>query len=334
MSRSTPKLTWLFAAADRLEAVYLAALRIMVLVIATLALLVAIWMAADGVRSLLTSTEVKAKPVSVSATEVLQANRDKQAVVDSASGSEDTVPKSVRDHHTAFMKGPFEAYYRLYVPTAYSYKKPEDKVLDRAEFAQLLGYDLDTFAWSDDPTVKRFAEDAAYAEAITLAAKQATADAGYRQLLAGYKAAQKTAQACRTEYERRRGWDSNSMVCDGWWQSPIGCPVIRQVPVQRCEPAYPDNIVSPTKAFAEFDRGYRELWKRRTDEAAAERSSKIEKRYALKASGVPKLSKAMILLAGFLGIMFLFLVIAVERHVRRIKIAQTHRETAAEGEAL
>jgi hypothetical protein len=331
MTGKRTRLTWLFATADRLETVYLAALRIMVLVIATLALLVAIWMAVDGLRSLLTSTEVKAKPVSVTATEVLKANRDKQAVVDSASGDEDTVPKTVKDQHMAFMKGPFEAYYRLYVPTAYSYKKAEDKVLDRAEFAQLLGYDLDTFAWSDDPTVRRFAEDPAYAEAITLAAKEATADAGYRQLLAGYKAAQKTAQACRTEYERRRGWDSNSMVCDAWWQSPIGCPVIRQVPVQRCEPAYPDNIISPTKAFTEFDRGYRELWKRRTDQAEAERAAKVGKRYELKASGVPKLSKAMILLVGFLGIMFLFLVIAVERHLRRIKNGQAHREPIAEG---
>lgn len=332
MSKRNGRLSWLYATADRLEGVYLAILRIMVLIIATLALLVAIWMAGDGVRSLLTSTKVKAQPVTVTAQEVLQSNKDKQAVVDSAGGDEATIPQAIKDRHAAFMKGPFEAYYRLYVPTAQTYRKPEDKAFDRAEFAALLGYDLDTFAWSDDPTVRRFADDPVYAGQITEAARQAVADAGYRQMLARYKAAEKTAQACRTEYERRRGWDSNSMVCDGWWQSPIGCPVIRQVPVQRCEPAYPDNIVSPAKAFTEFDRGYRELWKRRIEEAEAARQDKIGERQMLKASGLPKLTQALVLLGGFLGIMFLFLVIAMERHLRRIRASEAAAAPAAVGE--
>jgi hypothetical protein len=327
MTDKTEKLTWLFTTADRLETIYLAALRIMVLVIATLALLVAIWIAGDGARSLLTPTAVKAKPVAVTGTEVLQAGRDKQAVAPGDTAAAPAVPKEVRARHDAFMKGAFETYYRLYAGTASVYRKPEDKVLTKAELAARLGYDLDSYAWGDDLTTNLFVTDASYADPLLAAARQAVADAGYRSQLIKYKSAEKTAKACRTEQRRQRGWSAYSTSCDAWWQAPIGCPVIVEVPHEVCEPAYPDNIVSPDKAFFEFDRGYRDLWTRKTAEAEKARAAEEGKRLALKASGLPKLTKAMMLLGGFLAIMFLFIVIAVERHLRRLR-AQREEATS------
>lgn len=320
MTEKTPKLSWLFTTADRLETVYLAVLRIMVLVIATLALIVAIWIAGDGLRSLMTSTKVAAEPVTVSGAEVLQASRDKEAIalaIDPA--AEPVVPKAVRDRHALFMKGRFETYYRLYAQTSAAYRKPEDKTLTAGELAQRLGYDLQSYAAGEDITVKLFVEDETYGGQLVAAAQQVVADAGYRAKLAKYKAAEKTAKACHTEKRRQRGWDSYSTRCDGWWQSPIGCPVIVEVPFQVCEPAYPDNIVSPDKAFATSDQGFRDLWTRKTSEAEEVRAAEENKRRMLKASGTPKLTKALTLLGGFLAIMFLFIVIAVERHLRRIK---------------
>jgi hypothetical protein len=321
MTEITSKLSWLFTTADRLETVYLAVLRIMVLIIATLALMVAIWIAGDGLRSLMTSTEVKAKEVSVSGAEVLQASRDKESVaaaLDEAAAPE--VPKEVRDRHAAFMKATFGPYHQLYAQTSTAFRKPEDKTLTQVQLAERLGYDLQSYAAGESMTVKLFVEDADYSAALLTAAKEVVADAGYRAKLAKYKAAQKTAKACRTEQRRRRGWNVYSTSCDGWWQSPIGCPVIVETPVQVCEPAYPDNIISPDKAFSEFDQGYRDLWSRKTDEAEEARALEEGKRLALKATGTPKLTKALTLLGGFLAIMFLFIVIAVERHLRRIKI--------------
>lgn len=327
MTNKTEKLTWLFTTADRLETIYLAALRIMVLVIATLALLVAIWIAGDGARSLLTPTTVRAKPVAVTGVEVLQATRDKQAAAPGDAASAPAVPQEVRARHDAFMKGAFETYYRLYAQTAAAYRKPEDKVLTKTELAERMGYDLDSYAWSSNQTMNLFITDASYAEPLLAAARQAVADAGYRSQLVKYKAAEKTAKACHTEQRRERGWSSYSTSCDAWWQTPIGCPVIVEVPHEVCEPAYPDNIVSPDKAFVDFDRGYRELWTRRTAAAEEARSAEEDARLALKASGLPKLTKALMLLGGFLAIMFLFLVIAVERHLRRLR-AQREELTA------
>jgi hypothetical protein len=321
MTDQTPKLSWLFTTADRLETIYLAVLRIMVLVIATLALIVAIWIAGDGLRSLLTSTKVEAEPVTVSGAEVLQASRDKQAVAAAAGDAEaPAVPKAVSDRHAAFMKSSFGTYYRLYAQTSTTYRKPEDKALTPTELAERLGYDLQSYAAGEDITAKLFVEDKAYSGALLAAAQQVVADAGYRAKLAKYKAAQKTAKSCRTEQRRQAGWDSSSVGCDGWWQSPIGCPVIREVPVEVCEAAYPDNIISPETAFVEFDLGFRALWTRKTEDAEAARAAEEDERRALKASGTPKLTQALMLLGGFLAIMFLFIVIAVERHLRRIRM--------------
>jgi hypothetical protein len=328
MTDQTPKLSWLFTTADRLETIYLAVLRIMVLVIATLALIVAIWIAGDGLRSLLTSTKVEAEPVTVSAAEVLQASRDKRAVAAAAAGdaAAPAVPKAVSDRHAAFMKTTFGTYHRLYAQTSSTYRKPEDKALTPTELAERLGYDLQSYADGEDMTVKLFVEDEAYSGALLAAAQQVVADAGYRAKLAKYKAAQKTAKACRTEQRRQAGWDSSSTRCDGWWQSPIGCPVIREVPVEVCEPAYPDNIISPDTAFVEFDLGFRDLWVGKAEDAEAARAAKEGERRALKASGTPKLTQALILLGGFLAIMFLFIVIAVERHLRRIRMQNAEAE--------
>lgn len=318
---------WLLKTADRLENIYLAALRIVVLVLATLALLVAIWIAGDGVRSLLVSTDVERDTVSVSAEELAAAVNSKRQASEDAEAAAVELPEALRKEHDAFLKGPFAGYHRLYVASARRFNKTEDKVLSAPELAEALGYSVLDFSSDDDPTVKLFANDRTYRTQLIAAVQAAAAEPAQTRQLERYKTAQKTDKACRTVTESRRGWDSYSTACDGWWESPIGCPVMRQVPVERCEPAYPADITSPVQAFANLDRGFREIWKQKAAEATERQQAEEARRYGLKASGVPKLTKALILLGLFLGVMFLFLVVAMERHLRKLKLARP--ETAA-----
>lgn len=310
---------WLLKTADRLESVYLAALRIVVLVLATLALLVALYIAGDGLRSLMTSTDVEAEPVSVSAAELTRAVAAKKDASDATDSATTVVSDAAKKEQTAFLNGPFAPYYRLYVASAKRFNKPEDTVLSASDLADKLGYGIADRASSPDATTHLFAADAAYRQQIIDAVKTAAAEPAQLRQLERYRSAQKTDKACRTVYELRRGWDSYSTGCDGWWQAPTGCPVVRQMPVEKCEPAYPADITSPVQAFANLDRGFREIWKSKVAASNDKAFDEEEKRSALKATGIPKLTRALVLLGLFLGVMFLFLVIAMERHLRKLK---------------
>jgi hypothetical protein len=310
------------AGADRLEALYLAALRIIVLVFATIALIVAGVVAVDGVRSLMTSTKVATDAVVVAPADVATALAQKQIEKDAALEGEAAIPEAAKTAQAAFLAGPFNAYYAVYKASAQTYNKPEDTILSKADLAKQLGYGVEAFAAGEDATVQAFAHEAAFAAQIVAAAKDVSARPAYVQQLVKYKAAEKTARTCSTRYVNRRVWDSSSTGCDGWWQSPIGCSVVRAMPVQECQAAYPDGIKGPGQAFAEFDAGFRALWLEKSAEVDSKAAAERAKRENLKDSGAPKLMKAIFVFGGFLAVMFLFLVIAVERHLRRIPKAQ------------
>lgn len=308
----------LLAGADKLEAVYLAILRIIVLVFATLALIAAAFVAVDGVRSILTSTKVEAEKVVVDPSEVASELAQKQKDKDAALEGREAISDATKKAHSAFLAGPFEAYYGVYKASAARYNKPEDVVLSKAVLADRLGYAVEDFAKGENPTLWAFANNPDYAAAIVAAAREVSAKPAYVRQLMKYKNAQKTASACSTKYVNRRVWDSYSTACEGWWQSPMGCSVVRAMPTQECKPAYPDGIKGPEQAFADFDLGYRTLWMKKSTEVADKAAAERNRREVLKSSGGPKLMKAVYIFGGFLVVMFLFLVIAVERHLRRI----------------
>lgn len=312
--------------ADQLEHLYLAALRVVILVLATVCLIIAGFLAVDGLRRLATSTQVETQKVSVAGTDVIAEMRAKAAARQSAAaGDEPAVPPEIRQTHARFLAGPFNQYFQLYRGLALRYNKSEDEALARNALAEDLGYTTAALMERTDPTAVAFQEDPVYAAAIVAAARQVIADPAFTGMLTKYKAAQKTAQRCETKYRPERGWDSTSADCPGWYQEPVGCPVIRQVPYQDCVAVYPGNITSPLQAFGAMDANYREIWAGRTERSQAEAAAEMERLEAVKAEGMPRLGQAGTIFAGFLAVMFLFLVIAVERHLRRL--AQERRPT-------
>lgn len=328
------------AVSDRLEHLYLALLRVLTLVIATVCICAFAYFAADSVRRALTQTEVKPHPVAVTAEDALgSAIKSDATGKDGAEGNPDNVSESVRKTHAEFMNGAFERYYQQYRQLAVSYKKSDDTLLTKPQLAEELGYTTEALAVgnssqlsSSDPadeaanamlasyvrTAEQFQTDKGYAEAQIAAVSKALTDNRLMTKARGYKAAEKTAEACHTEYQLRVVFDPRSMACSDWYEDPMGCDVRRAVPVQRCEAAYPAGIKSPLKLFSDLDKGYRLAWSSKKDAADEAAASERAAKESVKAGATGSLMLALQVGGAFSVVMFLFLLIAVERHLRRI----------------
>jgi len=305
----------------RIETAYLSTLRFVVLIVATLFVLSAGVILINGLQRLLTSTEVAEEPVTVIPGEVLASVATKKDVNSAASSSEAAQAAADKKIFDRWKSGTFAAYHQSYVALARRYNKPEDQILTRDQFAEELGYTVDAYQTGDDDSVRRFVNDPSYAAQLTATAKALPSDRRVVGQLQQYRAAQKTAQTCTTDYVARRMWDSNATSCSNWYEYPQGCAVVRDMPVQRCVPAYPEGITSPAQAFAQMDLGFRSLWTSRQTKNSEDAAAKREALQAKQASGMPTLVQALQVFGAFLIVMFVFLVIAIERHLRRI--AQT-----------
>jgi hypothetical protein len=299
---------------DRVEGVYLTILRVAVLAVATICLIAAAGFAIDGLWRLMVPTEVRQEATVVTPTEVSTALR--AAPTPKPAETDSGISAAVRANHAAFVRDAFPAYYEVYRKASETYKKPEDKTLSPAELLSALGYDLDTYAAGSDLTTKLFVEDAAYRQQAQTAIAAAMSDASIVSLLRVYKAAEKTEQASTTSYEQRRVPD----VCYDWYYGSYACTATRSVPVERCVPAYPDGIVSPLTAFGRADGAFRELWIGKSDaNARAAENKRIDHEITRSQIG-PRLMLALQIVAGFLVVMFFFLIIAIERRLRKLSI--------------
>ncbi len=312
---------------DRIERIYLAWLRIAVLGVATLCLAAGVFFGANAAWRVFVSTEVPVQPIEVTGADV--AGELRKAASDSAAGrTEDPVPTAVRERHAAFIRDVFPQYHQIYRAAAQAYNKEEDQLLNVEQLAEALGYDLDTYALGGgyldaerSPAGEKavlFIDNEEYRRQALEAVGAALADPAVVAQLQEYKEAEKTAQACTTEYERRRVWDSYSMSCQDWWRYPQGCEVTRSVPIERCVPAYPEGIVSPQAAFGRADSRFFFLWIERTTQSQAAAQEERNSREATRAQIGPNLLLAIQILAAFVVVMFFFLMIAIERHLRRV----------------
>lgn len=305
---------------DRVEHIYLAILRISVLAVATLSLLAAIGFALDAGWRFFVNTNVKEEATAVSGAEVAQAMR---VPPPSDDRGETAIPAGVRARHQQFATTVFPAYYQIYRQASERYKKPEDETLSQAELLSALGYDLDTYASGEVMATKLFVENADYQTQAKAAVTTAMSDAQTVRLLTEYRAAEKTARSCSTQYERRTVWDSNSTACSDWFYLPYGCNVTRSVPIERCVPAYPEGIVSPAVAFGRADDTFRTLWAQRAEDNALAASNERLERVMTRAQIGPRLVLALQIIGAFLVVMFFFLLVAVERHLRSLAADST-----------
>lgn len=294
---------------DNIERIYLAALRVAALVLATICLLAAVWFAADAAWRIFVSTDVETAQTTVAPEEV--AALMATTPLTSGGETEATIPASVRNAHAAFVRDVFPRYHAVYQAAARAFGKAEDEILGAEELLAELGYDLETYASGEYSVATLFVENASYQEQAQAAVAASMSAAPTRTLLTQYRDAERE-ERCATRTVTRRV----SQIC-GYYYT-YDCSYTERRPVRECEMVYPDGIVSPLEAFRRSDAAFAELWMNRTEEnqraAAAERAQ----RQMTRAEIGPKFMLALWVLGGFLTVMFFFLIVAIERHLRRL----------------
>ncbi|MDQ1229924.1 hypothetical protein [Sphingomonas sp. SORGH_AS_0879] len=305
---------------DRIERLYLLLLRTAILVIATGVLIWAAWLAVSATVRIMRSPEsVVEQPVSVAASELPSAIAP-EAVKAAAKRNDGPSLKAERQFYSRFV----DQYHSLYQTRFEPFRRAEDKRLNRDEFDDNFvksGERLAALARGDGD----FAKDRADLEELLQAMTQASTLPETMARLKQYKEAVKKPvrrQVERFRIESRRGWDSLSTNCESWYEAPIGCAVTRQVSVPYTQTvtsmALPDGLLSHTQIFRGMqDRYFTLLTERREREAASVTAKRADIAEG-QSIGWGSLHLMLYVLAGFLILMFFFLLIAIERHQRRV----------------
>lgn len=302
----------------RIESVYLLILRVTILIIATILMGYAIWLMATSVYKISQSpSSIHEKTASVAVEEIAQAKASAQLQVQD---QQPQVDPAQRHYYDGFVV----RYYSLYRTQFQPYSHPDDKVLSKDEFDDFFiqsGARLDKIRAGG----LGFESDKADLEDLLKVMSQASAQPAVRARLAHYKSAQKvqTAQQVqRFKVELRKGWDPYSTACPDWYESPTGCSVTRAVSIPYNETIYsmqyPQGTESNEAIFRALQERYFTLLNQRRADNAAEAEAARQAIADGNIAGRLSLVTALEVFGGFLMLMFFFLLIAIERHQRRL----------------
>jgi hypothetical protein len=307
-------------ALDKVEHVYLRILRAAILIIATLMIGYAAWLAASSIYKMsLSPDSVVEQEASVSADDLTGAELPVEERIST------TEPKSTASpEQRRFYAGFVGQYYNLFRNRFEPFAQSEDKKLSKDEFDDsFVGSQarLDAIASGD----LDYESDKADLNKLLAVMKEAAETPTTQQRLRKYQAAKKVrvgkeVQRTRTEY--REGWDSYSTACSGWYYSPVGCPVRRAVQVPYTQTVYsmefPKGTQSHTQIFRAYQDRYFQLLTERREANARNAEDERNRILAGQIEGGLSLMTALQVAAAFLLLMFFFLLIAIERHQRRI----------------
>lgn len=306
---------------DRAESLYLRILRAMVLVVATAMIAVATWLVLSGFYKVSRSPDsVQEQVTTVSANDILGAEMPPTQVTGDLSKGEPTATPPQRQFYNDFVNRYYDLFRKRFEP----FRQGEDKVITRDEFddsfigserrlKQVASGELDFYGDRND------------LKSLLAVMTQVAEQPETQQRLDMYRKAIKVPVANkveRTRTEYRRGWDSSSTNCEGWYYSPVGCAAQRAVEVPYVETVtsmeFPKGTQSHTQIFQALQNRYFELLgERRETNANAAR----DERQAIvigKVEGAASFMTALQLCGAFLALMFFFLLIAIERHQRRM----------------
>lgn len=305
------------SALERLEAAYLRILRAAILLLATLLMIAAVGLAGYSLYKMSRSSDsVQEEPAVVAASEIVDA---KQPAAPMPSTEKAQVSPLYRNFYDRFIA----RYHRVFRNKFEPFRQREDKQLSVTEFGDNYIQTTQRLQAIDKGELN-FEADKADLESLLTVMTQAAELPVTQQRLKRYMNASK-AQVCesvnRTRLVTESGWDRYSSNCPGWYEEPIGCPVTRSVEKpyteRQCKMEFPPNTQSHAEIFRAFQDEYLGLLKTRRQanaDAAAQERADIE---AGKTAGAASLFTSLQILGGFLVLMFVFLLIAIERHQRR-----------------
>jgi hypothetical protein len=302
---------------------------------ATLLLAYCAWLGVSSAYKISRSPDsVVEEPSTVTADDLVDAQAPDAEAEIAQTGLKSVVNPAYRQYYSNFVHRYFALFQTKFAP----YRQPDDKQLGEREFDDSF---LNTAARLDaiHKGDLKFDADRSDLEALYRSMSAAAEKPKTLERLRRYQSARKvpvSTRVQRTRFSMERGWDSNSTACASWYESPIGCPVVRPVEVPYTETVnsmqFPKGTQSHTQIFRAFqDRFFALLQERR----AANSSAAEKKRQDIIASiadGKLSLVTALQVLGAFLVLMFFFLLIAIERHQRRISTAINHSGADVDGE--
>jgi hypothetical protein len=304
---------------DRTEAIYLRVLRAVILLIASGLVLYAGWLGISGIynSSKSTSSVVEAT-ASVAADDLTAAGLPLPKA--GGRGAEPQDNPAHRKFYADFVKG----YHTLFQTKFEPFRQPDDKQLTRDEFDDSF---LDSAGRLEQirSGELNFTQDQSDLQAMMTVITEAADKPATATRLNTYKNAKKQrvesrVQRTRTTY--RNGWNSYSTACSNWFYSPIGCPERRAVRTPYTETVVSMQFPEGTQSHSDIFRAYQERYFSLLQERRLTNSREAEQaRIAILASnakGDLSLRSALYIFAAFLVLMFFFLLIAIERHQRRL----------------
>jgi hypothetical protein len=308
---------------DRMEGVYLRILRGFILIFATLLILYAVGLAAISLYKMSRSTaSVVEEVATVGGNDLLPAEGAEIARRDD-SGERDRTDPTHRQFYQQFIR----RYHALFRQRFEPFRQRVDRQLALDAFDDTYVNSAGRLTAVTQGRLD-FASDRADLEHLLRAMTEASQAQETQRRLQSYRGARQV-RVCRdvrrTRTVSRSGWDRYSTSCPDWFYPPYGCPATRSVQqpyTQRvCEMQLPEGTRSHADIFRAYhDRFFALLQQRR--QANSEKAASARMAIELgQIEGGMSLTKAAYIFAGFLIVMFFFLLIAIERHQRRLALS-------------
>ena len=308
------------SALQRAEQIYLRVLRAAILIIATGLILYAAWLGATGLWKVFQSPDsVQEQVASVAADELTNAA---MPVRPRETETGPRVNPTQQRYYASFV----DRYYDLFRNSFEPFRQNDDRRLNRDEFDDAY---IDSQARLQAAASGEidFAADRADLETLLQVMTEAASKPLTQQRLQRYKNARKVRvgrRVQRTRTEHRQGWNRYSTNCVDGYYPPYGCSERRAVQVPYTETvysmAYPEGTQSHSQIFRAFQDRYFNLLHQRRAENQAKAQRERNDILVGNADGQISLWDALKILGGFLILMFFFLLIAIERHQRRISV--------------
>jgi hypothetical protein len=297
-------------ALTRVEGVYLGALRAVTLIIATGMLAYVAWLAITGAyRSSRDVETVVEAPANVTAEELAELSF-------AYSGEGGTSPASTQSaKEDKFYKNFLAKYFKLYQTKFEAFKQPSDNAMSKDNFDEKFVHTGERVKAIQDGDLN-FAKDEADLQTLYQVIEQAAEIDATKAQLKKYKSTQRQ----RVEKKIRKTRIESYCSYYGYYIDACIDYDTREVPYTETVVSMqlPKGVRSYTEIFGLFHDNYlMKLQERREAnhaDAQSRRADIVEDNVAGRAALVQSLQVA----AGFLVLMFFFLLIAIERHQRKL----------------
>lgn len=310
----------------RMERFYLAALRVVLLLAAT-ALLVwaAVLLLTWAVQSSRSAEGVRIEPVALIATDIVPPAADAGAKDTSLDGQAPDANRSPPAEAQAFYSSFARDYFQLYRSKFAPFARKGEPALTKAAFDKRFVGQGDRLKAIADGSVDFKADQTMLVE-LGRTLRQAADLPDVRRRLGAAQTARKTAKSrrverTRTRYEER--FNAYSTNCDNYYIEPFGCtervPVTQRYNATETAQSYPDGTESQEMLFAALHDRFFRLRDERLAEARGFTEAKRAEILAKQAEATAGLGKVLKLAGAFLVLMFVFLLVAMERHQRGLR---------------